>query len=311
MRPRCTWKLRSREMFLGDRTVVMGVLNVTPDSFSDGGKFFAPEKAIEHGLRMLDEGADILDVGGESTRPGAIVTDEVAREKAGDGPVSEPEELQRVLPVIAGILRARPDAVISIDTYKAEVARQATAAGAEIVNDVSGFQWDVAMASACAEMHCGVVLMHTRGKPRQWRRLPKLSNVTLEVEHDLGNRVHFALECGVERARIALDPGFGFGKSMDENYPLLMQLDVLQRLGFPLVAGTSRKSFVGRTVAARIGRDVPPSERLYGSLAAMVVSILRGAHIVRVHDVRAAVEAAAVADEAAKSSSQQSEARSQ
>jgi len=274
----------------------MGVLNVTPDSFSDGGKFLVPEKAIEHGLRMLDEGADILDVGGESTRPGAIVADELAQERAEHAQVSELEELQRVLPVISGILRARPDAVISIDTYKAQVARQAVAAGAEIVNDVSGFQWDVDMAKACAEMRCGVVLMHTRGKPREWRNLPKLSNITLEVEHDLGNRVRFALECGVERARIALDPGFGFGKILDENYPLLAQLEALQRLGFPLLAGTSRKSFVGRTVARRTGRDVPPSERLYGSLAAMVVSILHGAHIVRVHDVGPALEAAAVAD---------------
>ncbi len=296
MRPRFSWKLRSRELALGERTVIMGVLNVTPDSFSDGGKFFASEKAIEHGLRMLEEGADILDIGGESTRPGATL------EAADSGAplVSAAEELQRVLPVIEGILRARPDAVISIDTYKGGTARQAVAAGAEIVNDVSGFLWDREMAPACAELRCGVVLMHTRGKPDQWRRLPQLSSIAVAVEHDLGNRVQAAFDGGVERARIVLDPGFGFGKSFDDNYPLLAHLDQLQRLGFPLLAGTSRKSFVGRTVGKRIGHDAPASERLCGSLAAMVASILHGAHIVRVHDVRPAVEAASVADAVAR-----------
>jgi dihydropteroate synthase len=298
MRPRYTWQLRSRSLSLGERTVIMGVVNVTPDSFFDGGRFLEPEKAIEHGLRMLDEGADIIDVGGESTRPGA------ALEAAGSGEplVSEAEELGRVLPVIIGVLKARPDAVISIDTYKAQVARQAVAAGAEIVNDVSGFQWDINMVSACAELRCGVVLMHTRGKPQQWRKQPKMADVTLTVEHDLANRVQSALERGVERDRIVLDPGFGFGKSFDDNYPLLAHMAVLQRLGYPLLAGTSLKSFIGRTVGKRRGSDVPPEERLYGSLAAMVISILCGAHIVRVHDVKPALEAAAVADEVVKRS---------
>jgi len=279
-------------MPLGERTMVMGVLNVTPDSFFDGGKFLEPEKAIEHGLRMLDEGADILDIGGESTRPGATL--EAA--DSGQPLVSEAEELRRVIPVFQGILRARPDAVLSVDTYKANVARQAIAVGAEIVNDVSGLQWDPQMAMACGELQCGVVLMHTRGKPRQWRGLPHLAKVVSQVEHDLANRLQAAFERGVERARIVLDPGFGFGKSFDDNYPLLAHMDQLQRLGFPLLAGTSRKSFVGRTVGKRSGKDAPPGERLYGSLAAMVVSILHGAHIVRVHDVRPAVEAAAIAD---------------
>ncbi len=297
MRPRFDWQLRSRAVPLGEKTVVMGVVNVTPDSFSDGGNFLEPEKAIQHGLRLLEEGADILDIGGESTRPGVLIAGEDAGTKAGDAAVSEAEELRRVLPVIKGILRARPDAIVSIDTYKANVARAAVAAGAEIVNDVSGFRWDPQMASACAELGCGVVLMHTRGKPQQWRDLPQLGNVTSAVEHDLMNRVQVALESGVERARIVLDPGFGFGKSFEDNYPLLAHLDQLQRLGFPLLAGTSRKSFIGRTVGKRRGSDAPPSEQIYGSLAAMVVSILRGAHIVRVHDVKPAVEAAAVADE--------------
>ena len=184
-----------------------------------------------------------------------------------------------------------------MDTYKSGVARAAGSAGAEIVNDVSAFQWDPQMASTCAELQCGVVLMHTRGQPHQWRNLPAEADITARVEHDLANRVQVAFERGVRRERIVLDPGFGFGKNFEENYPLLAHFDQLHRMGFPLLAGTSRKSFVGRTVGKRAGKDAPPDERLYGSLAAMVASILRGAHIVRVHDVKPAVEAAAVADE--------------
>jgi len=276
----------------------MGVVNVTPDSFYDGGNFLSPEKAVEHALRLLDEGADILDIGGESTRPGAHVSGEdPAPVAAGKPGVSAEEELRRVLPVLEGVRRARPDAILSVDTYKASVAQAVVAAGAEIVNDVSAFQWDPEMASTCAGLKCGVVLMHTRGKPEEWRKLPAESNPTSLVEHELANRVEAALERGVERSRIVLDPGFGFGKNFEENYPLLAHLGQLQGLGFPLLAGTSRKSFVGRSIARRTGQDAPPSRRLYGSLSAMVVSILHGAHVVRVHDVRSSVEAAAVADE--------------
>lgn len=297
MRPRYRWQLRARSLELGERTLVMGVVNVTPDSFYDGGSFLRPEKAVEHALQLLEEGADILDIGGESTRPGARVAGEKASSETPQTLVSEEEELRRVLPVMEGILRARPDAVISLDTYKADVARAAVAAGAEIINDVSSFQWDANMASACAELQCGVVMMHTRGKPGQWRKLPREANVTQVVEHDLANRLQVAFERGVQRAHIVLDPGFGFGKNFEENYPLLARLDQLQRLGFPLLVGTSRKSFIGRTAGRRQGRDLPPPERLYGSLAAMVIGILKGAHVVRVHDVRAAVEAASIADE--------------
>lgn len=293
MRPHHRWQLRSRALELGRRTIIMGVVNVTPDSFSDGGKFLAPDRAIEHGLHLLREGADILDIGGESTRPGV----RVATEEAGNIGVTEEEELRRVLPVIEGVLHARPDAIVSIDTYKSGVARAAVAAGAEIVNDVSAFQWDPEMARTCAELQCGVVLMHTRGQPHQWRELPAETDIVAKVKHDLANRVQVAFERGVERERIVLDPGFGFGKNFADNYPLLAHFDQLHRMGFPLLAGTSRKSFVGRTLGSRTGVDVPPGERLYGSLAAMVASILRGAHMVRVHDVRPAVEAAAVADE--------------
>jgi dihydropteroate synthase len=274
----------------------MGVVNVTPDSFSDGGSFLAPERAVEHALRLLDEGADLLDIGGESTRPGAPVASGDATPSAKPA-VTEDQELQRIMPVLQGILRARPDALLSVDTYKSAVARAAVDAGAEIVNDVSAFQWDVQMARTCAQLQCGVVLMHTRGQPEEWRTLPPEANITSVVEHDLANRLQIAFERGVQRSRIVLDPGFGFGKNFEENYPLLAHLDQLHRLGFPLLAGTSRKSFVGRTVSRRTGQETPPSDRLYGSIAAMVTSILRGAHIVRVHDVKPAVEAAAVADE--------------
>ncbi len=276
----------------------MGVVNVTPDSFYDGGSFLASEKAVEHALRLLEEGADILDIGGESTRPGAHVGGEETNRAGTARPiVSAEEELQRVMPVLEGILRARPDAVISVDTYKAAVAQAAVAAGAEIVNDVSALQWDPQMASACAELGCGVVLMHTRGKPRQWRSLPHDPNLISLVERELENRLQFAMERGVQRSRIVIDPGFGFGKNFQENYPLLASLGQLHRLGFPLLAGTSRKSFIGRTIGRRSGQDAPPSDRLYGSLAAMVASILQSANLVRVHDVKPAVEAAAIADE--------------
>ena len=276
----------------------MGVVNVTPDSFSDGGQFLDPDRAVEHALQLLEEGADILDIGGESTRPGTRVTAaESSNVVAARVAVTEEEELWRVMPVIEGVLRARADAVVSADTYKSGVARAAIAAGAEIVNDVSAFQWDPEMARTCAELQCGVVLMHTRGQPHQWRDLPSEVDIVTRVEHDLANRVQAAFGHGVRREGIALDPGFGFGKNFEENYPLLARFELLHRMGFPLLAGTSRKSFVGRTVGERVGVDVPPGERLYGSLATMVASILGGAHIVRVHDVKPAVEAAAVADE--------------
>jgi dihydropteroate synthase len=295
MRANYNWRLRSRSLELGRRTLVMGVVNVTPDSFSDGGRFFEAEQAIAHAQELLIEGADILDIGGESTRPGTRVQPDGTSHKS---VVTEEEEWRRVMPVIEGVLRSRPDAILSVDTYKSGVARRAIELGAEIVNDVSAFQWDFAMAATCAELQCGVVMMHTRGRPREWRDLPSSADVTALVAQDLANRVQIALDRGVRRERIVLDPGFGFGKRYEENYPLLARFDSLQRLGFPLLAGTSRKSFVGRTVGKRRDiEDAPANERLYGSLAAMVASILSGAHIVRVHDVRPAVDAAAVADE--------------
>jgi len=289
MRPHFTWQLRSRSLELGARTVIMGVLNVTPDSFSDGGKYFDPGTALEHGLEMLDDGADILDIGGESTRPGA-------RAVSGEPAVAAEEELRRVMPVIEELLRRRPQTIVSIDTYKAQVARTAVEAGAEIANDVSGLQWDAAMAPALAGLKCGVVLMHTRGRPAEWRTLPPLPDPVGTVKRELRRGAESALMAGLARTRIVLDPGFGFGKSFDENYPLLAHFDALQELRYPLLAGVSRKSFIGRTLA-KDGSDAPPQERLYGSLAAMTAAILKGAHIVRVHDVKAAVQAARITDQ--------------
>lgn len=265
----------------------MGILNVTPDSFSDGGKFLSFDHAVGHALRMLDEGADLIDVGGESTRPGARIA---------ESGITADEELHRVMPVIEGILRERDGAIISVDTYKAEVARTASGAGAEIVNDVSALRWDPLMPATLADLACGVVLMHTRGRPEQWRRLPPSSDIVAEVKADLRMWSDSAIAAGITREQIVLDPGFGFGKNFEQNYPLLARLSELRELGFPILSGTSRKSFIGRTLA-REGEDAPVDERINGTLATVVAAVLEGAHVVRVHDVKAAVEAARVADE--------------
>ncbi|MCU1310224.1 MAG: Dihydropteroate synthase [Candidatus Angelobacter sp.] len=283
IRPEFQWQLKTRTLALGERTLVMGVVNVTPDSFSDGGQFLSQEKAIEHALRLLGEGADIIDVGGESTRPGQ------------KEPVTAEMELERVLPVIEAVLKEAPRAVISVDTYKSEVARAAVAAGAEIVNDVSGLRWNAAMASTIARLKCGVALMHMRGRPEGWRNLPPLTDAVALVKKELGEIAESAMTAGIARERIMLDPGFGFGKNYDENYPLLAQFDELHELGFPLLSGTSRKSFIGKTISGD-GQRVSPEGRLHGSLATLTASILKGAHVVRVHDVKPAVEAARVAD---------------
>jgi dihydropteroate synthase len=287
-------------MDLGLRTMVMGIVNVTPDSFSDGGKFFDRGDAVKRALQLLDDGADVIDVGGESTRPGAAVSASHALGSSSRKPsVSAEEELSRVIPVIAEVKRLRPNAVVSIDTYKAFVAKAALENGAEIVNDVSGFLWDPDMAETCASVGCGVVLMHMRGLPETWRTLPKLEDPVTLVKHELGLAVKRAGNAGIAPERIVIDPGFGFGKSFEENYPLLAHLDELAALGLPLLAGTSRKSFVGRAMGRQAclpHMDVPAPERLSGSLAAMAISILKGAHIVRVHDVRESVEAARVVD---------------
>jgi dihydropteroate synthase len=294
MRPPFTWNLGSRRLELGPRTLVMGVVNVTPDSFSDGGLYFEPGAAVEHAVKLLDDGADILDIGGESTRPGA---------HAGDQPaVTAEEELRRVLPVIGGIKRERPDAIISVDTYKADVVRQVIQWGAEIVNDISGLSWDPDMAATVAELRCGVVLMHTRGRPREWRTLPPLDDPAGTVKGELGEIAARALTADIAGDRIVLDPGFGFGKNFEQNHPLLARFAEFHELGFPLLAGVSRKSFI-RKLEARPATLADSQQRLFGSVAAAVICVLRGAHIVRVHDVAETLQAVAVADAAMKGQS--------
>lgn len=280
------WRLRSRELALGGRTLVMGILNVTPDSFSDGGKFLQRDHAVAHAVQMLEEGADIIDIGGESTRPGA---------KVAEAGIPPGEEISRVLPVIQNLLRERPNAVISVDTYKSQVARAALGAGAEIINDVSALRWDSWMSDALSKPGCGVILMHSRGLPEQWKTQPPSPDIVSEVNAELSKWVSSAIAAGISRGRLVLDPGFGFGKRFDENIALLANFGQFHELGFPLLSGTSRKSFIGRTLS-REGKDVPPEQRLYGTLATVVASVLQGAHIVRVHDVRPAVEVVKVAD---------------
>jgi dihydropteroate synthase len=313
MRAVFQWSLATRTLELGKRTLIMGIVNVTPDSFSDGGLYLDSEKAIAHALHLLDEGADIVDIGGESTRPGASVAAGSSpvelrerelrvneKQTPGSPPtpkiaVSAEEELRRVVPVITELKKLRPDAVISIDTYKASVARAAAAAGAEIVNDVSGLRWDPQMARTIAEIKCGAILMHMRGRPEEWRTLPPPGDIVLQVKRELREWVEAAVVTGVRREKITLDPGFGFGKNFEQNYPLLARFQELQSLGLPLLAGTSRKSFIGRMLA-KDGTDAAPAARLYGNLAAQTALILKGAHILRTHDVKAAVEGARVAD---------------
>jgi dihydropteroate synthase len=288
MRPVFEWNLGSRSLALGKRTLVMGIVNVTPDSFSDGGEHPTPEAAIAHALRLLDDGADIVDVGGQSTRPGAQV--------GGQKPaVSAEEELRRILPVIEEIKRARSSAIVSIDTYKAAVAQAAVSAGAEIVNDVSGFQWDPDMKKTVAGLGCGAVMMHTRGRPDEWHSLPPIPDLVVLVKRELRQRADAAVLAGVKRERIVLDPGFGFGKRFEENYPLLKRLQDFHELRYPLLVGVSRKSFIGRALA-RNGEDADVGDRTFGTLAAEVAAALKGAHIIRTHDVRACADAMRLAD---------------
>jgi dihydropteroate synthase len=286
------WQLRTRTLELGRRTLVMGIVNVTPDSFSDGGRYFHPEAAIAHALELLEEGADLLDLGAESTRPGSHAG-------GADALVTADEEQAQLLPVVAGILKARPEAVLSIDTYKAATARAVIAAGAEIINDVSGFAWDPAMAAACADSAAGVVLMHTRGRPEEWRTQPQLTPDALlaNVREGLAASLAIADRARIGWDAIVLDPGYGFGKRLDENHALLARQAELLALGRPLLAGLSRKSFLGYTLSPLYGgAPAPENQREYASLAALTAAILGGASIVRVHAVRPAVEAARIAD---------------
>jgi dihydropteroate synthase len=289
-RPLFIWQLRTRSLQLGRRTLIMGVVNVTPDSFFDGGQFFDTDKAIAHALELLRSGADILDIGGEYTRPGK------------KDAVSADEEKRRVLPVVEGVLREAPDAVISVDTYKSETAIAALTSGAEIINDVSGFTWDTAMLDLLVGERCGCVLMHTRGRPEEWRTLPALkpAEVLPLVKSDLHRLSARAVNAGISKERIVVDPGFGFGKRLEENYPLLANFSELHDLGFPLLSGTSRKSFIAKTALGEA--NAPSSDRIAGTVATVTASILQGAHIVRVHDAKPAAEAVRIADAILKAS---------
>jgi dihydropteroate synthase len=274
-------RLCSGKFVLGERTLVMGVLNVTPDSFSDGGNFLEPELAIEQAFVIANAGADLLDIGGESTRPGSQET-----------PATD--ELDRILPVLEG-LRGRLKIPISVDTRRAAVAELALRAGAEIINDISGLKNDPKIAEVAARHGAPLILMHMRGEPRTMQTGGFARDVMKDVIQGLRWSVAVARRAGVAKSQIILDPGIGFGKSFAQNYELLQKLPQLAKLGYPLLVGTSRKGFLGATLA-RDGKPAPPEERIWGTAATVTASILNGAHIVRVHDVEEMVKVARVAD---------------
>ena len=277
-------ELRSRVVRLGERTLVMGVLNVTPDSFSDGGKFFDVKRAIAQALAMQRDGADIIDIGAESTRPGS------------QG-ISVGEELRRLLPVLEA-LRGKLKIPISVDTQKSAVGEIALGAGAQIINDISGLRNDPRLAQVAAKFRAPLVLMHMRGNPRTMQKGPFARDVMKDVIGSLNQSIAVAKKAGVAKSQIIIDPGIGFGKSFSQNYELLAKLPELAKLGFPILVGTSRKGFLGATLA-RNGEPAPASERRWGTAATVVASILNGAHIVRVHDVGEMTQVARIADQIA------------
>ncbi|MBA2305875.1 MAG: dihydropteroate synthase [Acidobacteria bacterium] len=267
-----------RVMRLGERTLVMAILNITPDSFSDGGLHSDADRAVEAGLRMAEEGADILDIGGESTRPGA-------------DSVGADEEMRRVLPVIER-LAGQTTALLSIDTYKAVVARAAVARGASIINDISGLQYDPDLAAAAAETGTALILMHTRGRSREMYDRAVYQDVVADVSRELQEAVDRATRAGVRRESVVLDPGFGFAKRPEHSYQLLARLSELAALDRPVLSGPSRKSFLKQALGER-----PPAEREWGTAAAVTASVLMGAHIVRVHDVKTMTDVVRVTDQ--------------
>ena len=281
-RPNFRWQLRTRSLNLGPRTLLAGIVNVTPDSFSDGGQFATASQAVDHALRLLDDGADLLDLGGESTRPGAPALTSQA--------ISAQQEQARVLPVITALLRARPGVTLSVDTYRASTAQAALDAGVEIVNDVSGLLWDPAMGATVAAARCGVVVMHTRGLPSEWASQAPLPRpaVLSTVLAGLSDRRSAAVAAGIADGSMVLDPGFGFGKRGDENWTLLSRLPLLQALNRPLLVGLSRKGFL----TAETDMDARDTATSIAGTAAL----LQGAHVLRVHNVRAARAAADMAD---------------
>ena len=270
------WRVGDRTFDRSERTTVMGVLNVTPDSFSDGGRFLAVESATDHGVRMVSDGADIIDVGGESTRPGAT-------------PVPAQVEIDRVVPVISRLREELPDTVISIDTRRALVAAAAIDAGATVVNDVSA-GGDPGMLQLVRDRDAGIVLMHMKGEPRTMQEAPTYADVVGEVREYLRGRIEVAELTGIDRERIAIDPGIGFGKDLGHNLELMRRIDALVELGRPVLVGPSRKRFIGAIL------DLPEDRRVEGTIGAVVWMVAMGAHIVRVHDVREVVRALRVVD---------------
>jgi dihydropteroate synthase len=276
-RKKCRLRLPSRTLILGERTLVMGVLNVTPDSFSEGGLYFNTDAAVARALEIERAGADILDVGGESTRPGS------------EG-ISAEEELRRILPVLERI-RGHLKIPISVDTSKAEVAEAAAGAGAEIINDVTALGGDPRIAEVARRRKLPLILMHMRGEPRTMQQKPFARDVLSDVAAGLKKAAALARHAGIPKSQIILDPGAGFGKSYQQNFELIARLAELARLGYPLLVGTSRKSFIGRALGG-----VPETQRIWGTAATVAASILQGAHIVRVHDVAEMVQVARVTD---------------
>jgi len=258
--------------------VVVGILNVTPDSFSDGGNFLDLEAAAEHATILLDEGAGIIDVGGESTRPGS-------------DPVSQEEEVRRVVPVIERIIAARPEAVISVDTYRSATAVAALDAGASVVNDVTALRGDPRMISVVTGAQCPVILMHMQGEPKNMQREPRYTDVVREVRDFLRSRAEHAVRSGAHAENIIVDPGIGFGKTLDHNLTLLRDLEAIVDLGFPVLVGASRKRFIGSITGVQ-----EAEQRVFGTVATTVLAYERGATLFRVHDVRANSEALAVAE---------------
>jgi dihydropteroate synthase len=269
---------RAGTLTAGPGPVVVGILNVTPDSFSDGGDFLDPEAAAEHAATMLDEGADMLDIGGESTRPGS-------------DPVSQEEEIQRVVPVLERILSVRPGAVISVDTYRSGTATAALEAGASLVNDVTALRGDPRMASVVEEAECPVILMHMQGEPKTMQKEPHYQDVVREVRDFLAKRAEYAVAAGVRPENVIVDPGIGFGKNLEHNLALLHDLDAIVDLGLPVLIGASRKRFIEGITGVQEARD-----RVPGTVATTVLAYERGATFFRVHDVRANREALAVAE---------------
>ena len=248
-------------------TLIMGILNMTPDSFSDGGQFKSHNKAIDHALKMVEEGANIIDIGGESTRPGAEA-------------VQLEEELIRTIPIIEAI-RLKSDCLISIDTYKSKVATAALAAGADMVNDISGLTFDHNMASLIAERNAPVIIMHIKGKPGDMQKNPNYDNLIKEIKAFFEVQIAIAKKAGIDSGNIILDPGIGFGKRLEDNFEIIRELGQISTMGYPVLLGPSRKSFIGFTL------DLPIEERIEGTLASITAGVINGARIVRVHDIRA------------------------